>query len=502
MTPSGSYKVLHSFASPASPSSTNGSVPGAGLVEGTDHNFYGTTEQGGTDNVGTVYSISSTGAFALLHSFNGHDGFQPQAALIEASDGNLYGVTASDSFNGGVIFKVDAGLPPPTSGSTSQTITFPAIANQTVGAPPITLGATASSGLVVTYSVSGPATVSGSTLTITGVGTVKVTASQAGNGTFAAATPVTETFTVAKGTQTITFPAIADQTFGAPAFTLTNPPTASSGLAVTIKVLSGPAKISGTKITITGVGAVTLAANQAGNANVAAATQVTSSFLVDKASQTIAAFAAIATQNKGEAAFAVATPKATSGLAVTVTVQSGPATLSRGKILVTDVGTVVLAADQAGNADFNAAPEVTTSFSVAAEKQTIAPFAAIPAKTFGAAPFAVVPPKASSGLPVIVTVLSGNATISSNTVTLTGDGPRHARRQPGGRRRLRRRRAGHDHVHGEWHSANDRAVPARRGEDLRRCAVCHHAARHPPPACPSRSRSRSSRARLPSLRTP
>ncbi len=423
MTPSGSYKVLHSFASPTSPSSTNGSVPGAGLVEGTDHNFYGTTEVGGTDNVGTVYSISSTGAFALLHSFNGHDGFQPQAALIEASDGNLYGITASDSFNGGVIFKIDAGLPPPTSGSTSQTITFPAIANQSVGAPPITLGATASSGLAVTYSVSGPATVSGSTLTTTGVGTVKVTASQTGNSTFAAATPVTETFTVAKGTQTITFPAVANQTFGEPAFTLPNPPTASSGLAVTLKVLSGLAKLSGNKITITGVGAVTLAASQAGNANFAAAPQVTSSFLVDKASQTIAAFAPIATQNKGEAPFAVTPPKGSSGLAVTITVQSGPATISGNKVSVTGVGTVVLAADQTGNADFNAAPEITTSFSVAAEKQTISAFSTIPAKTFGVAPFTIVPPRASSGLAVTVTVSSGNATISGNTVTLTGDGP-------------------------------------------------------------------------------
>ena len=79
----------------------------------------------------------------------------------------------------------------------SQTITFGPLADQTLGVGPITLSATASSGLPVTFSViSGPATVSGNVLTITGTGTVTVEASQPGNGTFAAATPVDQSFIV------------------------------------------------------------------------------------------------------------------------------------------------------------------------------------------------------------------------------------------------------------------------------------------------------------------
>ena len=420
MTPAGVFKVLHSFQSP-SVVGFDGSEPHAGLIQASDGNFYGTTMLGGDDGVGTVFSITPKGVLTILHSFDGHDGFQPQAALIEATDGNLYGVTAGGSFNGGVIFKIDAGLPIPP-GTTAQTITFPAIANQTLGTGPVALGATASSGLTVTYTVSGPATLSGSTLTLTGVGTVKVTASQSGNSTFKAATPVAVSFTVGKGTQTITFPAVADQTFGEAAFTLPNPPTATSHLAVTLKVLSGPATISGTKVTLTGAGVVTLAANQAGNANFTAAPQVTSSILVDKASQTIAAFAAISTQNDGEPAFAIVVPKASSGLVVTLSVKSGPATISGTKVTVNGVGTVVLAADQAGNANFNAAPEITTSFTVNAAKQTIAPFAVIAAKTVSSAPFTITPPKASSGLPVTVTVLSGPASISSDIVTVNGAG--------------------------------------------------------------------------------
>ena len=91
-----------------------------------------------------------------------------------------------------------------TGAVNSQTITFSALPNVTYGASPITLGATASSTLPVTYTVTGPATVSGSTLSITGAGPVAVTAAQAGNADYAAATSVTQSFTVGKAALTVT----------------------------------------------------------------------------------------------------------------------------------------------------------------------------------------------------------------------------------------------------------------------------------------------------------
>jgi hypothetical protein len=79
----------------------------------------------------------------------------------------------------------------------AQTITFPAIASQTFGTPPITLSATASSGLPVSFTVvSGPATLNGSVLSFTGSGQVTVSASQAGNATYSAAPTVPQSFTV------------------------------------------------------------------------------------------------------------------------------------------------------------------------------------------------------------------------------------------------------------------------------------------------------------------
>jgi hypothetical protein len=134
----------------------------------------------------------------------------------------------------------------------------------------------------VSYTVtSGPATVSGSTLTITGAGSVTVQATQAGNSNYAAATAVSVTFTVNPSTQTISFPNPGTQTNGVAPITLSA--TASSGLAVSYTVTSGPATVSGSTLTITGVGSVTVQATQAGTANYAAATPVSVTFTVNSA---------------------------------------------------------------------------------------------------------------------------------------------------------------------------------------------------------------------------
>ena len=86
----------------------------------------------------------------------------------------------------------------------AQTVTFGTLANQTYGVAPITLHATDTSNLPITYSViSGPATVSGNTLTITGAGTVTVAASAVGNAEYNPADPVDESFTVARATPII-----------------------------------------------------------------------------------------------------------------------------------------------------------------------------------------------------------------------------------------------------------------------------------------------------------
>jgi hypothetical protein len=97
----------------------------------------------------------------------------------------------------------------------AQTISFGPLGGKTFGDGQFTVSATGgASGQPVTFGATGPALVSGNSVTITGAGPVTITASQAGSGDYSAATPVPQSFTVAKAPQTINFtlPATAAET--------------------------------------------------------------------------------------------------------------------------------------------------------------------------------------------------------------------------------------------------------------------------------------------------
>ncbi len=163
----------------------------------------------------------------------------------------------------------------------SQTITFPAIAAKTFGDADFDPGATASSGLTVTYSSSNPAvaTIVNNRVHIVGAGTSIITASQAGNTSFSAAASVSQTLTVNKAAQSIAFSLIPVQIRGAAAYALQV--SASSGLTVTLSV-SDPfvASVSGKNLISLRVGKASVTASQAGNENYLAATPVTQNLQV------------------------------------------------------------------------------------------------------------------------------------------------------------------------------------------------------------------------------
>jgi uncharacterized repeat protein (TIGR03803 family) len=108
ITPGGVLTTLYSFCSQAN--CTDGSFPEAGLVQGSDRNFYGTTTQGGTNNFGTVFTITPNGTLTTLYSFcsesNCTDGKLPEAGLVQGTDGNFYGTTAGEAKNYGTIFQI------------------------------------------------------------------------------------------------------------------------------------------------------------------------------------------------------------------------------------------------------------------------------------------------------------------------------------------------------------------------------------------------------------
>lgn len=115
---------------------------------------------------------------------------------------------------------------------TPQTITFGPLANKILGDAPFTVNATASSGLPVSFSiVSGPATISGNTLTITGIGTVVVRASQEGNENYSAAIPLEQSFSVEDRTAPVPDVGTLPTIIGECSASITSPPTATDDSA-------------------------------------------------------------------------------------------------------------------------------------------------------------------------------------------------------------------------------------------------------------------------------
>src|SRR5204863_8190868 len=97
--------TLHSF------DGGDGRSPEATLVQGTDGNFYGTTALGGAHFKGTVFKADTTGTFTTLHSFSGSpgDGAVPVAGLVQGTDGNFYGTTAYGGAHfQGTVFRIAA----------------------------------------------------------------------------------------------------------------------------------------------------------------------------------------------------------------------------------------------------------------------------------------------------------------------------------------------------------------------------------------------------------
>jgi hypothetical protein len=303
----------------------------------------------------------------------------------------------------------------------SQTITFGALSNLALGTSPFLISATASSSLAVSFASTtfSVCTVSSSTVTLVSLGTCTIQATQAGNGTYAAATPVNQSFQVTSEGQTISFGALSNEVLGTAPFTLSA--TASSGLSVSFaSTTSAVCTVAGDTVTLAAAGTCTIQATQAGNATYAAATPVNQSFQVTQQSQTIT-FGALSNQALGTAPFTLSAT-ASSGLTVSfASTTSSVCTVSGDTATLLAAGTCTIQATQAGNASYAAATPVSQSFQVTSESQTIT-FGALSGQTLGAAPFRLTA-TASSGLTVsFASTTPSVCTVSGATVTLVAVG--------------------------------------------------------------------------------
>jgi hypothetical protein len=275
-----------------------------------------------------------------------------------------------------------------TIGQGSQAITFVSSApssasysgsnNQTYLA-----NANASSGLPVALSIdpssTAGCTISGSTVSYGGgVGTCVIDANQLGSDAFLAAPQVQQSFTIAQGWQSITFVSSAPLSAsysGSNNQTYVVNANASSGLPATFSIDSSSTSscaISGLNVSFGGgVGTCVIDATQAGNASYLTATEVQQRFTISQASQTIS-FSTTApssvTYSESNDQIYLVSASASSDLPVALSIDPSSTsgctisglTVSYGG----GVGTCVIDANQAGDADSLAAPEVKQSFTI------------------------------------------------------------------------------------------------------------------------------------------
>jgi hypothetical protein len=323
----------------------------------------------------------------------------------------------------------------------AQSIMFAPTSPVTYGASPITLTATGgASGTPVIFSIlSGAASgalsgINNSVLTITGTGTIVITADQAGNSNYSAAAESTASIIVNKAAQTIGFAPASPLTYGVSPITLTAV-GGSSGNPVTFSILSGGSfgvlsGISNSLLTVTGAGTLVIAADQAANSDYAAATQVTASIVVNKASQAIS-FAPASPVTYGVSPITLTATGGASGIPVTFSILSGETSgelsgVNNSVLTIIGAGTIVIAANQAANSDYAAAPQVTASIVVNKDTQTISFTPASPV-TYGVSPITLHATGGASGNAVTFSIVSGGSNgslsgVNSSVLTVTGAG--------------------------------------------------------------------------------
>jgi hypothetical protein len=158
--------------------------------------------------------------------------------------------------------------------------------------------------------------------------------------------------------QTITFGALSNKTYGDPDFSVSG--TASSGLAVSFAA-SGNCTLSGATVHLTGAGSCTITASQAGNVNYNPAPDVSQTLPIAKAGQSIS-FGPLAHRTYGAPDFRISAT-ASSGLAVSFAAR-GRCTVRASTVHLTGAGSCTITASQAGDANYNPAPDVSRTFSI------------------------------------------------------------------------------------------------------------------------------------------
>ena len=318
------------------------------------------------NNINIVYGESIP---VLTYNYSGFVNGEDQTVLSElpaistlalnGSNAGTYDITLSGgtALNYTLIL-VNGTL---TISKADQVISIDPISDKLISDASFDIVANTTSGQSLSYTISGPATINGTTITLDGTeGVVTVNVTQSGTINYNSATE-NVTFNVVDPNQTITFNTLTDMTFGDADFELTA--TASSGLPVSFTSSNASvATINGNVVTIVGAGSTTITASQIGNELFNAAPDIQQSFTVNKAQQTII-FNPIDAQIFETGSVSLSAT-ASSGLVVEFEVVDGPATLNGNVVSFDGLGMVTLQAIQSGNNNYEAATNVEQVFDV------------------------------------------------------------------------------------------------------------------------------------------
>lgn len=480
---------------------------------------------GSTANVVFTYNGNSWTTQPLSNQTASASGFAPGTAAQSftvvaayAGDSNYSAVSPSTTF---------------TVSQASQSIssfTATATSSGPYGVGTMSLSASASSGLGVTFSVlSGLGSISGSTLTINGTGSITIAANQAGNANYAAAPQVTQTinvgtnngssnpglgtvsyqefttsYTCGQYSQTLTQYEFTNFSYSGPngmnqswpgnaIYYLSSPGTtgcppsgwqgpnpyilSGTGFAVYVNETSGSPSITtsidtltmsppygatwtyGTSLTFTAtqlasgatgsttfydgstaLATVALASGQASystqslpvGTHTISATYISNDGYPSEASPSITetitqtaqsiTFTSSSTATYGQAPITLTATGGGSGNPIIFTLVSGLGTISGNTLTIIGAGTIVVAANQAGNSNYTAAPQVTQNIVVSKASQSISFAAPSSPVVYGVSPISLSASGGGSGNPVIFSIVSGRGSISGNTLTITGAG--------------------------------------------------------------------------------
>ncbi len=374
---------------------------------------------GTTDYLGRATMPSPglpAGNYSVTASFAGNATYSSATALL----GSLS--IAADTIDFGVGSSGGAGLP--------ASITLPGSATFTVASgsgQAVTVATSPNPSLVCT--LSSVVSTAGTTYTVTGVtpGTCTLVATAGGTTTYATVS-VTRSVAI-KSAQSILFAALPDKTYGDPAFAVSATGTAS-GNPVTFSTTSTACSATGTNgatVTLLAAGSCAIAANQAESEFYSAAPTITRTFTIKRASQAISPIPMGITPPSptfaagGTGTFSVSAT-APGG---TVTFAYGPAAIctvsasSNATAVMKSGGICNVVANQAGNTNYDPAPEVTQPVTIRKASQTIN-FAGPGNQTFGTPPITL-SATATSGLAVAFGA-TGNCTVAGTVLTLTAAG--------------------------------------------------------------------------------